>query len=199
MVSPAAEHLAKLAMEYTPEHPLYVVEIAAITTVASAILINPAIADRIVIVWLGGNGFHWHDTKEFNLWQDVTAARVIFGCGAPVVMLPCMGVVSNFTVSEADLETWLKGKNKISTYLADNTIQEAWRYAKGKPWTRVIWDVTAVAWLVSGDFFEQRLEPSPIPEYDGYFAHDARRPPIQYVYGVKRDQLAEDLFRKLTD
>ena len=51
--------------------------IDAITNVASAILKNPDIIDRIVIVWLGGNALHWPENKEFNLYQDVAAARII--------------------------------------------------------------------------------------------------------------------------
>ena len=76
--SDAARHLVSLAMNYTAEKPLYVVAIGAITNVASALLINPEIADRIVLVWLGGHSFEWPNTKEFNMYQDVAAARVIF-------------------------------------------------------------------------------------------------------------------------
>jgi len=199
VISPAAEHLVKLAEQYNSDKPLYVVAIGAITNIASAILINPKIIDNIIIVWLGGNALHWNDTKEFNLYQDVASARIIFGCGAPVVQMPCMGVVSGFTLSEADLENWLLNKNKISDYLARNTISEASSYAKGKPWTRVIWDVTAVAWLVDmeGRFFGERLEKSPLPEYDGHYAYDGSRHFIKYIYHVNRDALAEDLFHKL--
>jgi len=197
--SPAAEHLAALAMQYTPQKPLYVAAIGAITNIASAILLNPQIIENIVIVWLGGHAHHWKDTKEFNLYQDVAAARVIFGCGAPVVQLPCMGVVSAFTISEADLEKWLSGKNKLCDYLVSNTVTEASIYAGGKPWTRVIWDVTAIAWLLDGDFFEEQLEKSPIPEYDGHYAFDPARHLIKYVSHVKRDALVDDLFRKLAD
>jgi len=195
--SPAAEHLAQFAMNYSPANPLYVVAIGAITNVASAILLNPKIAENIVLVWLGGNALHWHDTKEFNLYQDVAAARIVFGCGVPLVQLPCMNVVSAFTISEADLRQWLLGKNNICTYLAQNTIDEANSYAAGKPWTRVIWDVTGIAWLLDGRFFAERLEHSPIPEYDGYWAFDYNRHFIKYVYQVNRDALAEDLFAKL--
>ena len=197
VISPAAEHFAKLAEQYSPQNPLYTVAIGAITNIASAILINPKIIDNIVIVWLGGNALHWNDTKEFNLYQDVASARIIFGCGAPVVQLPCAGVVSAFTISEAELEKWLLGKNKISDYLAGNTIAEASSYAEGKPWTRVIWDVTAVAWLIDGKFFGERLEKSPIPEYDGHYAYDGNRHFIKYIYHVNRDALVEDLFEKL--
>ena len=197
--SPAAEHLAALAMQYTPQKPLYVAAIGAITNIASAILLNPQIIENIVIVWLGGHAHHWKDTKEFNLYQDVAAARVIFGCGAPVVQLPCMGVVSAFTISEADLEKWLSGKNKLCDYLVSNTVTEASIYAGGKPWTRVIWDVTAIAWLLDGDFFEEQLEKSPIPEYDGHYAFDPTRHLIRYIRHVKRDALVQDLFQKLAD
>ena len=197
VVSPAAEHLVKLAEGYSPDKPLYVVAIGAITNIASAILIEPGIIANIVVVWLGGTALHWHDIREFNMWQDVAAARVIFGCGAPFVLLPCAGVVSAFTVSEAELEKWLLGKNKISDYLARNTIEEASSYASGKPWSRVIWDVTAVAWLLDGRFFAESLEKSPVPEYDGHYAHSPHRHFFKYVYHVHRDALLEDLFSKL--
>lgn len=193
--SPAAERLCELAMNYTAEHPLYVVAIGAITNVASAIIMKPEIIERIVVIWLGGHAVHWPDTKEFNMQQDVAAARVIFGCGVPLVQLPCMGVVSAFTISEAELNFWLKGKNQLCDYLVQHTIDEV-DYAKGKPWTRVIWDVTAVAWL-TGDFTKSILMPSPIPEYDHHYGSDPTRHLINYVYHIERDRLVQDLFERL--
>ena len=197
--SPAAEHLCALAMEYTAENPLYVVAIGAITNVASAVLSKPEIAERIVLVWLGGHDKTWPDTKEFNLWQDVAAARVVFGCGTPVVQLPCMGVVSAFYTTKPELEFWLRGKNALCDYLCDHTIEEAESYAKGRVWSRVIWDVTAAAWLLNdgGRFMQSVLEPAPIPEYDGYYAFNPYRPLIRRVTHINRDALFGELFRVL--
>ena len=198
--SPAARALVELAAEYSAERPLYVVAIGAITNVASALLMDPTLKERIVLVWLGGNSIHHPDNAEFNLRQDVAAARVVFGCGVPLVQLPCHGVVSSFTVSGPELEYWLVGKNPLSDYLARNTINEANSYAAGRPWTRVIWDVTAVAWLLNEKdcFMRSRLIPSPIPEYDNHYAFDPRRHFIRYVYSIQRDRLMQDLFEKLT-
>ena len=53
--SPAAEDLARRAMGYSPEAPLYVIAIGALTNIASALLLEPAIAQRITLVCLGGN------------------------------------------------------------------------------------------------------------------------------------------------
>jgi inosine-uridine nucleoside N-ribohydrolase len=197
VISEAAEHLVKLAEKYSSDNPLYVVAIGAITNIASAILMKPEIIDNIVVVWLGGHALHWHDIREFNMWQDIAAARIIFGCGVPLVQLPCMGVVSAFTISEAELNQWLTGKNKISDYLARNTIEEASSYASGKPWTRIIWDVTAIAWLIDGRFVGEYLEKSPIPEYDGHYSYNPHRHFFKYVYHINRDALVDDLFKKL--
>ncbi|MBQ3079943.1 MAG: nucleoside hydrolase [Clostridia bacterium] len=198
--SEAASDLARRAMNYTSEKPLYVVSIGAITNVASAIVMNPEIIDRIVIVWLGGHALEWPDTAEFNMRQDVAAARIIFGCGAALVQLPCAGVVDHFTISEPELNYWIKGKSPICDHLADATIRAANSYAEGKPWTRVIWDVTAVAFLTNDNnrFMDSRLIPSPIPQYDDHYSFDPRRHPIRYVWNIHRDRLMEDLIYKLT-
>ena len=196
-ISDAARHLAEYAMAYSAENPLYVVCISAITDVASAMLLNPAIRDRIVIVWLGGHAVHWHTNNEFNLMQDVAAARVVLGCGVAVVLLPCIGVVSAFRTTEPELRQWIRGKNRLCDYLYDNVVEDAPKHNSLSCWSRAIWDVTAVAWLINGRFMSDLLMPSPIPEYDLHWAHNPRRHPIRYVYMVNRDAVFEDLFHKL--
>jgi inosine-uridine nucleoside N-ribohydrolase len=198
--SPAAAHLAELASGYSPERPLYVVAIGAITNVASALLMKPEIKENIVLVWLGGHSEQWFDTNEFNMMQDVAAARVVFGCGCPLVQLPCMGVASTFIVSGPELEYWLKGKNPLCDYLASHTIEAAAAYAKGRVWSRVIWDVTAVAWLLNdGDrFMFSEIIPALIPQYDHHYSHDVRRHPMRRVTFIHRDALMQYLVETLT-
>ena len=200
VISPAAEDLANRVNDYSPESPLYVVAIGAITNIASAILLNPKVAENAVLVWLGGHALHYQHTHEFNMYQDIAAARVVVKSGIPFVQLPCMGVVSEFRVSKPELEYWLKGKNELSEYLAQNTIDEAESYAKGKAWTRIIWDVTAVAWLLNDDdkFMLSRIITAPLPTYDNLYATDYNGYQMRYVYNIRRDELMTDLFNKLT-
>jgi purine nucleosidase len=84
--SPAARDLVLKAMAAPEDKPLYVVAIGAITNVASAILLEPDIIKKIVVVWLGGHQLSWGNTKEFNLEQDVFAARVVFDSGVPLCL-----------------------------------------------------------------------------------------------------------------
>ena len=201
VVSDAAKHLSALAMNYSSENPLYVIAIGAITNVASALLLNPEMKNKVVIVWLGGHAHHFQDTIEFNMHQDIAAARVVMQSGAPFVQLPCAGVVDSFTISKPELEYWLMGKNELANYLATTTIEEAESYASNMPWTRVIWDVTAVAWLLNdGDrFMESKIIPTKIPDYERYYVSDYEGCPMTYVYHIKRDALMKDLIEKLTN
>ena len=202
VISDAANYLSVLAMEYSTDKPLYVVAIGAITDVASALLIKPEIADRIVVVWLGGHGDHINNpTSEFNMVQDIAAARVVFSSGAPLVQLPCLGVVSQLSISKYELIHWLKGKGDLCDYLADNAIEEADSYAEGKPWTRVIWDLAAAIWLVNdgGRFLRERIIPTYMPGYDGeYHKADFDRP-MKYIFHIERDAIIEEMIRVLTD
>ena len=201
MDSDAARFLVRLSQSYTTQCPLYVVSIGAITNVASALLLDPTIAERIVIVWLGGHAHHWTDSLEFNMKQDVAAARVVFGSGAPLVQLPCRGVVDRFATTQWELEHWLGGKNALCDYLTAHTMDYARRRLDPDgPWSKPLWDVTAIGWLLNDDqrFMEQEIRPCPIPEYDNQYSFDTDRYPMAYVRSINRDPLYADLFEKLT-
>lgn len=199
VVSDAAANLIELASAYSSGNPLYVVAIGAITNVASALLLKPEIAENIVIVWLGGHGREYPDNKEFNLYQDIAAARVVFKSGAPIVQLPCMCVVSSFSIPFVELEHHMGGKNALCDFLVGRVRDEIAGYANGTAASRVLWDVTAIAWLLNENdrFMLSRLDTLPVPEYDGLCAYDHNRL-IRYVYYINRDQLATDLFCKLS-
>lgn len=199
--SDAAEFLVALSRAYTPENRLYVVSIGAITNLASALLMDPTMADRVVAVWLGGHAHHWSDTVEFNMMQDVAAARVVFDSGIPLVQLPCRGVVDRFSTTQRELEHWLGGKNALCNYLIANTLDYAHRRLDPNgPWSKPLWDVTAIGWLLNegSRFMEQEIRPCPIPEYDNHYSFDADRYPMAYVKAINRDALFADLFEKLS-
>ena len=134
------------------------------------------------------------------MYQDVAAARVVFGCGAALVQLPCNGVVSAFRMSGPELNHWLLGKNALCDYLVSHTVEEAESYAKGKPWSRVIWDVTTIGWLLNDEdkLMRSCLVASPIPQPDHHYSFDPDRHLMRYVYTIHRDALLEDLIAKLT-
>lgn len=197
--SDAAHEIVRLANAYSSEKPLYVVAIGAITNVASAILMDRSIIDKMVVVWLGGHALDWKDTREFNMKQDVAAARVVFGSGVPLVQLPCCGVVSAFAVGQHELEDQLMGCNPLCDYLASNTIEYMNVHSHDGEWSKVIWDVTAVAWLLNDGegFMKERIIHTPIPEYEGCYSFSEETALMKYVWKIERDRLFDDLYQKL--
>jgi inosine-uridine nucleoside N-ribohydrolase len=196
--SAAAYDLIERSQHYDCENPLYVVGIAACTNIASAILLDPTIIERIFVVWLGGLGFDWHDNNSFNASQDIAAARILLGAKVPLVLLPGRGVVDHFSTTGPELNHHLKGRNSFCDYIIGRTADEAAIFDPANIcWSRPLSDVTAVAWLLDGPFMLDRLESSPIMEYDRYYSFDNRRHFIRYVYAINRDMLMADLFSKL--
>ena len=198
-VSDAAQDLASRAMSYTSEDPLFVVSIGAITNIASALLINPEIKERIVVVWLAGQPLDYGHNEEFNLCQDIAAARIIFGSGVKLCSLPAGDVAEAFKFSRPELREWLVG-NEICEYFVDITIKHMDRLNFSPYTSKVMWDVTAVAWLLNGkcEFMDAKMIPSPIPEYDRTWTVSDDRHLICQVKRINTNKLKRDMIGKLT-
>lgn len=194
--SEAVNDLISRAMAADDDNPLYVVAIGAITNVATAILLQPEIIEKIVVVWLGGNDLSWGHVKEFNLRQDVLAARIIFDSGVPLVLIPCLGVASHLTTTIPELEKCLDGKSRIGTYLTDIV-----RNYTNDPyaWSKVIWDISTIAWLINPDWIPTHLVHSPIITDQITWSIDKSRHFIRSAYHVNRDPIFKDLFNKLKE
>lgn len=200
--SPAAMDLVERAMATPDDAPLYVVAIGAITNVASAMLIEPRIVRKIVVVWLGGNPHSAPHTVEFNLMQDVAAARVIFDSGVPFVHVPCLGVASHMLTTKAELAETIAGLNPVADFLYERFCEYS---ADHFAWGKEIWDVAAVAWLVNPEWLPSRVVPSPrlIGEWrlgvggSLHFETAPGRHPIRELWFAQRNPIFRDLFAKI--
>lgn len=196
--SPAARHLVSLAMA-RGDRPLYVLAIGAITNVASAILIEPEIIERIVVVWLGGNPLYWPHANEFNLAQDVHAARLIFDCGVPLVHIPCMNVAEHLRTTIPEVEHYLKGKGPLADYLAEIFIDYVKHGGDTFARSKVIWDISTVAFIVDPQWMPSELAHSPILTDQPAYSVDGRRHLIRIATHAERDAVFGDLFKKITN
>lgn len=193
--SPAACDLVRRAMA-RPEgsDPLFVVAIGAITNVVSALHMEPAIAKKIHIIWLGGRPLHDTTAHEFNLSGDLNASRELFEMDVPLTLIPCAGVASHLSTTIAELEKWIGGKNA----LCDALIRLMYDVGVNRPGaSRVIWDISAVARLVHPEWVQVLCEPRPVLSADGRWSRDAGRPPFLVCDHLSRDAIFADLFAKL--
>ena len=191
--SEAALDLVERAMS-SRDTPLYVVAIGAITNVASAILIEPQIIERIVVLWLGGHAHYWPHNVEFNLKQDPQSARLVFDCGVPLIHFPCMGVTTHLVTTLSEIEQYVKGRGAIGDYLAE--IYKDYR-ADQFAWSKVIWDMVTIAYLIDDEWVPTDIVHSPILTERLTWSFDNARHFIRCANYVRRDPIFGDLFTKL--
>jgi len=191
--SAAAEDLVVRA-KAGREGDLYVVAIGAITNVASAILLDPDIIDRIVVVWLGGHAHYWPTTREFNLGQDIHAARVILDSGVPFVHIPCKGVAEHLRTTKAELQAHIAGRNDLCDFLFERFCGYSDDHFA---WAKEIWDVSAIAWLVNSGWVPSSLVHAPILTDQVTWSRDPARHFIRVATDCHRNPVFAHLFRKL--
>lgn len=191
--SPAAINLVTRAME-RGDKPLYVAAIGAPTNIASALLLEPEIIKKIVVVWLGGQPYHWHTAAEFNLSQDLFATQLLFNSGVPLVHIPAVGVSSHLLTTVHELKAYLGGKSPLCNALIElfaSYAPDPFAYAKE------IWDIAAIAYLLNPDWVPSALQHSPLLTNQHTWSTDPHRHFVRCAYYAYRNLIFKDLFFKL--
>jgi purine nucleosidase len=198
--SPAARDLIQKALK-PGGGPLYVLTIGCPVNVSSAILMEPKIKEKIVVVWLGGTTHQWPSAREFNLQQDIHASRILFDSGVPLMQIPTKNVSEHIRTTVPEMERLVKGRSRLGDYLFEQFVEYAREHTKGRPanypWSKVIWDISAVAWVVEPKWIPSAIVPSPVLTDDFRWKHEPGRHVIRVATNALRDPIFHDLFEKL--
>lgn len=190
--SDAARDLNRRAKEST--EPLYVIALAALTNIASALLLEPSIIEKIVVVWLGGNALYWPHNNEFNLKQERAATRVVFESGVPLVQIPCMGVTSHLRTTVPELERYIPTESEVGQFLLGR-FKEYNDDHLG--WSKEVWDLAPVAWLLNESWVPSTIVKTPTLEDDLSWTTDKLEHAMRLATFINRDAIFRDFFTKL--
>ncbi len=174
--------------------PLYVLAIGAITNVASALLLEPRLVERIVVVWLGGQPHYWRSAAEFNLSGNLLASQVVFDSGVPLVQLPCTHVTEQLRTTVPEMARYVKGKGAIGNYLFEIFKEYI---ADGYARSKEIWDIISVAWMVDPSWVPTEVVHAPRLTDQTTWSLDKTRHFMRVGVQCRRDLIFADLFRKL--
>lgn len=179
----------------TDDEMLYVVAIGAITNIASAILLEPKIIEKIILVWLGGNTYNWKTLPEYNLSGDFKASQAVFDLCIPLIRFPCFDVVSTMLLNKEELNTNIRPYGTIGAYLG-KTFDE---YPRVKREGRsCIWDLSTVAFMEDSSLGKTTLLPTPrLMDNVTWDMEDKARPLHRVVTSLNRDAIFESLYKKL--
>ncbi|MCY4465612.1 MAG: nucleoside hydrolase [Chloroflexi bacterium] len=202
--SEATAHLIEQARTASPESPLYVLAVGALTNVASALLLAPDIIERIVVVWTAGYPTTVMDVEQpsFNMEQDILASQLLFDSGVPLVYIPGFHVGAQLSLSLPEMEAWVRGKGAIGDYLHwlyTHNPHYAFQGISGhfaRSW--IIWDLVNIAWLLSPGWLPSYITDAPWLSADcRWQRHGAPRHPIREALDINRDAIFRDFFGKL--
>ncbi|NOX22100.1 MAG: hypothetical protein GXP36_03285 [Actinobacteria bacterium] len=203
--SPAVRRLIELALE-PADDPLYVVAIGCVTNVASAIVLEPAIIDRIVVLWTSGYPT-WSprsNADSLNLVQDVAAARILFESGVPLVYFPGYYIGAQLRVSLPEIERWVRGRGPAGDFLhelyTNNPLHEQRAIPDhfGRTW--VMWDMITIAWLLEPSWVPTSLVPTPTLDDDlRWTPRLSTERLMREAHDIDRDAIFRDFFRKLEE
>ena len=183
----------------SPEEPLFVAFLGPLTDMASAILLDPGLVDReVVVVWIGGVGYGGVESYpgvEFNLRNDIAAANVVYDSGITIWQVPS-SVYSQVSVSYTELEEKIGGTSKLADYLINQTVEWNRTYWPEPIESRSLGDSPAISLMLyprGGNF---RIVPAPRFGQEGHYLPGSGHP-IRVVEAVDVRFLLEDMFAKI--
>ncbi len=181
--SEGARLIVEEARKCTPEKPLYVECGAALTNVASALLIDPSISKNIVIVWIGGQEYSFgavpppgYSQVEYNLNLCIPAGQVVFNKSDVRLWQIPRDAYRQCLYSTAEMQAFVKPCGKVGTYLCDalnNTINvcEKFGIAMGDVYIMGDSPLVLLTSLQSGfeaDPSSSKWQPTPCPKLDDH-------------------------------
>ena len=213
-VSEGARFIVEEAMRTDTKQPLYVVCGASLTTIASAYLMNPEIANRLTLVWIGGQEYEGlavpppgYSVPEYNLDLCIPAAQTIFNLSnMPIWQVP-RDVYRQCIYSMAELLLEVDPLGKTGHYLTTSLTELMKRlgnYGFGMGEVYVLGDSPLVLLTALQTGFEADpasskyvMKQAPKIAADGTYRWDPNGRPIRvYTYADVR-LMFEDMVAKL--
>ena len=172
----------------------YILGIGAITNIALAIKKESKIVNKIEIIWLGGNELGYKDNLEYNFRQDVEAVKIVFESKVKLTILPCKNVVSELRIDINTLKKHLENKSDLCNYLIERFYNDGYH---GVQESRVIWDISVIAYMINKNWFETEQISCPNIRKDTSYEVTDNRHNIIFVTKLDRNKIYDDLFKKL--
>lgn len=200
VISEGAKFIVEEAMKDDPR-PLYIGMQGAITDLASAILMEPKICERMTCIWIGG-GAYPNGGPEFNLSMDIPGANVVFQSSMPLWQVTKTGY-KQFTVTLAELQDRVMPYGQIGNYLFRQMVDFNLECAKNPRWPHgeswSLGDEGCIAVLLEEreqtDIFEEI--PAPTFADDMTYIHGDTNRKIRVYHRLNARLDLEDLYAKL--
>lgn len=214
--APAVEAIIAEAMRDDVSTPLFYAAGGGLTDLASAWLIEPRIAERLTVVWIGGaehEGLAIAPPNampiEYNLLIDVIAGQVVFTDSTLSVWQVSRDVYRQCLVSDAELRLRVAATGPLGRYLYDEiavVFEMVDAHLAGAGETYALGDsplvlLTALQSIFEPDSTSSRHVDRPTPSIadDGSYADVPGARPMRVYTWVDTRLMFEDFYLKLAE
>ncbi|WP_156253056.1 nucleoside hydrolase [Pseudactinotalea terrae] len=197
---------ARLIIEesFAEDSPLSVLVLGPLSTVASALLLEPRLVERgLTVIWIGGGPYDGLLGRtggeagiEFNLSNDIAAANVVLSSGLRVIQVP-ETTYRMCSVGYHELEEKIGGAGELGAYLVRQMIEWNARWNRSAIERRSLGDSPAVGLVLNGSGGVIRRRPAPRFAADGSLTEGAAGCTVDVVETFDMRYLFEDMFAKI--
>ena len=199
--SPGARLIIEEAMK-PDAPPLFVAFLGPITDMASALMLEPSIAQHdVTVIWIGGAPYDNVGAvyrPEFNLSNDIVAANIVFASSLKVWQVP-MSTYTMMAVGYAELYEKVAPCGEIGRYL----VQQLVEFNAKHPHTgrhidfRSLGDSPAIGLILNPAAGSWTERPAPGFNYDCSYDHSRDYRPIRVYNNIDSRYVLTDMFAKL--
>ena len=197
--SPGARLIIAESLLADSDDPLFVAFLGPLTDMASAILLDPEIVSRnVIVIWIGGVGYRGltsYPGIEFNLSNDIAAANVVFDSGVEVWQVPS-SVYSMVSVGYAELDEKIGQAGPLGEYLIRQLHEWNATYHPEPIESRSLGDSPAISLMLFPRGGRFRIIPAPRFGAEGHYVPGSGHP-IKVCESVDVRFLLEDMFAKI--
>ena len=193
--SAGAELIVEQAMADDPR-PLHIGVMGPMTEVASALLMEPRIAEKdIRVVFTGGTDWP-SGGYEYNFFNDIHAANVVLRSTLDLWMIP-FPTFKWFAVSYAELFERVYDKGPLGKYLVEQLIDYNTNRWPGPVEHRSLGDSPIVTLMIYPDAGRYRHHPAPeLHPQSMHYVHTGKHRPIRIYEWIDGRFCLEDFFAK---
>ena len=202
--SPAARNIIKVANEAKEGEIVYVIITGPCSCAVSAYLMEPSIADKICVIWLGGNEISQRTLEkghhEWNMYADFKASQILLSSDIPLLMLHAGPNGSgNIVMTFEDFQKfgsqwdgpWVE--QFYSRVLPRTSGVTLAGYTHG--WSKIMCDYAGMAALSCPEAMELKIISAPTLEDDGRYTLNPNNKKIIWGEGHNSDIVTADAIK----
>jgi inosine-uridine nucleoside N-ribohydrolase len=189
--SEGVDFILECAFAPEEDRPLWIISLGACTDVASAYLKRPEIAEKVIVFWHGRT--RWPDKAwNFNVYNDLKAARVLFSSDLPLVLFDT-GTYLRCPMEESKAR--IRPHGELGRYLHDFRLTKPYYQSPRKGF----FDLGDVAALVDPSLVYWEVVDVPGINWDMAYDRSKSFGSMVRIYQIDRDRTFELLYRKLAE